>query len=346
MTKNGLEANPPSPPVVVEQATKSFGGDVAVQDLTLTVERATIMGVIGPSGCGKTTFMRMLTGVAPASDGSVRVLGRDPASFTADDRGRIGYMPQIPVLFPQLSMWANLNFVASVYGLSHRGRRRRLMDLLRFVELEPHRHKKLREASGGMQRRLTLAATLVHQPELILLDEPTAGIDPILRDRFWERFRALRDAGHTLVVSTQYVGEAAMCDLVAVMEGGRLIALDAPDALRRRAFGGDVLRIDVAGGSFGAAELLGLRALPGVVSVHRNDETLTVVADDSAAALPAIAEYFRTASIEAGPIEVVTPSYDEVFVKLIAAERAAASAGERASDSAGDRVADAPGVAR
>ncbi len=147
-------------------------------------------------------------------------------------------MPQASVLFPNLSVWSNLQFVASLYAMPVR-RRRRLRELLELVDLWEHRHKRLDQCSGGMQRRAALAATLVNDPELLFLDEPTAGVDPVLRERFWDRFRAVRDTGRTIVVSTQYVGEAAECDLVAVLARGRLIAFATPEDLRRQALGVD-----------------------------------------------------------------------------------------------------------
>jgi ABC-2 type transport system ATP-binding protein len=225
-----------APAICARQVAKSFGDQEALAGIDLDVQPGTILGLIGPSGCGKTTLIRALTGVVTRDAGELTVLGVDPESFSAENRRRFGYMPQMPVLFPNLSLIANVNFIASVYGVPLR-RRRRVREVLEFVDLWQHRHKRLREASGGMQRRLALAATLVHRPELLFLDEPTAGIDPLLRERFWTRYRDLRDHGRTLVVSTQYVGEAAACDLVAVMSEGRVLVVDTPDGLRRAAFG-------------------------------------------------------------------------------------------------------------
>jgi ABC-2 type transport system ATP-binding protein len=181
---------------------KAFGDQVALDSVDLSVSEGSIVGLIGPSGCGKSTLVRVLTGIIRPTAGQVSVFGHDPSSTTAKQRARFGYMPQMPVLFPNLTLWANLNFMASVYGIRLRHRRRHLMQLLDLVDLTDHRHKRLSDASGGMQRRLALAATLVHEPELLFLDEPTAGVDPILRERFWAHFRVLRDAGKTIVVPT------------------------------------------------------------------------------------------------------------------------------------------------
>jgi ABC-2 type transport system ATP-binding protein len=215
---------------------RTFGDTVAVRGVTLEVPPGTIVGLIGPSGCGKTTMMRMLVGLLAPTSGEVRLLGEDPVCASPEVRQRIGFMPQHSVLFPNLSLEANLAFAASLYGVRWRGRKRRLRSLLGFVDLLEQRTTLLSDASGGMQRRLALAATLVHDPELLVLDEPTAGIDPLLRARFWDRFRDLRDEGRTLVISTQYVGEAAECDLVALLVDGELLALDRPEGLAARAY--------------------------------------------------------------------------------------------------------------
>jgi ABC-2 type transport system ATP-binding protein len=216
---------------------KTFDDKVAVRDVTLDIPPGAILGLIGPSGCGKTTLLRLLMGLHRPTEGEVRLFGENPLEASAALRQRVGYMPQHSVLFPNLSLETNLSFAAALYGVRWRRRRARLHELLEFVELLEHRHTLLAHASGGMQRRLSLAATLVHEPELIVLDEPTAGVDPLLRSRFWERFRQLRDEGRSLVVTTQYVGEAAECDQVAVLVDGMLLAVDTPSGLVRRAYG-------------------------------------------------------------------------------------------------------------
>ena len=203
---------------------RTFGDQEVVKGLSFEVERGTIFGIVGPSGGGKTTTVRMLLGVLRPTSGTLTVLGREPARFRRRDRERLGYMPQLFVLFPELSVHENLDFAASVYGMSWFGRGKRLRRVLDLVELWDARKKPAAQLSGGMQRRLQLACTLVHNPEVIFLDEPTAGIDPVLRARFWEHFRELRDAGRTLIVTTQYVTEAEYCDRVLVLKDGQHVA--------------------------------------------------------------------------------------------------------------------------
>src|SRR6266851_583280 len=278
-----------SPVELVIQArglTKKFGDEAAVLDLNLDVPRGAIFGLIGPSGCGKTTTGRLLTGVYLPTAGQVSVLGTAPKHFSSDTRRKLGYMPQQFVLYPNLSVWENLNFSASLYGMGFQ-RGRRLKELLEFVELYPHRNKLARSISAGMQRRLALAATLAHDPQMIFLDEPTAGIDPVLRRKFWDAFQSLKARGHTIVVTTQYVGEAEYCDLVAVMANGRILMVDTPNGLRSRAVGGEIVDLQLAG-AIDQAAVVELRALPYVGRIQfLNDSTLRLIVSDAGTVVPA-----------------------------------------------------------
>jgi len=316
--------------IAARKATKRYGDEVAVESLTLEVETGTTLGVIGPSGSGKTTAVRLLTGIATPTSGEVRVLGTDPAQFTPAQRSRIGYMPQLGVLDPNLSLQENLEFVASLYGLPLR-RRGRLRRALRLVDLEGDARKLLRNASGGMQRRLALAATLLHEPELIFLDEPTAGIDPVLRRSMWDEFGRRSREGRTLVVTTQYVGEAAYCDRVAVLAGGRLLAVDTPWGLRRRAVGGEL--VDLSTVERLSAELVdALAALDGVLRVEHtgvDGRSLRLVVDDAGAALPRVQREVERRGATVASAEPHVPSYDDVFVALVEQSRAPSEPGRR-----------------
>src|SRR5215216_2364237 len=251
------QATLPSTMIRAEQIEKKFAEDVGVFELNFEVPTGTIFGMIGPSGCGKTTTVRLMTGLYKPDRGNLTVINRVPSKFSPHDRERLGYMPQHFVLYPNLTVWENLNFVASLYGMSYFKRRKRLEQALEFVELSDARNRLGSQLSGGMQRRLELACTLVHNPLLIFADEPTAGIDPVLRGKFWDHFRHLRDTGRTLFVTTQYVGEAVYCDMVAVMHAGRLIHIDTPDNLRRAAFGGEIIQLVVEPGqAYDVAKLL------------------------------------------------------------------------------------------
>lgn len=306
--------------VVLASVSKRFGDDLAVDDISLRVATATILGVIGPSGAGKTTTVRMLTGALAPSDGEVRVLGEDPRRFRRQTRERIGYMPQLFTLYPDLTARENVDFVASLFGILWRTRHRRTREVLQLVDLWDARGRRAGALSGGMQRRLELACALVHHPALLFLDEPTAGIDPLLRGRIWDELHRLRDEGRTLIVTTQYVNEAEACDAVALISGGRLVALAPPEELRRSAVGGDVIVIETTAPFDGGM----LRDLAPVRTVEQPDPRhVRVIVDDAAAALPDVVEAVRTRGGEVASASESRPSFDAVFATLVERDRAA-----------------------
>ena len=311
--------------------TKRFDDDVVVDRVTMSIPRGSIFGFIGPSGCGKTTTMRLLLGIYAATGGVVEVLGRSPDHFNTNDRQRIGYMPQLFVMYPDLTVWENVNFAASLYGVPLR-RKDRLHELLDLVELTGHEGKRARNISGGMRQRLSLAAALVHNPELIFLDEPTAGIDPVLRSKFWGHFGTLKEQGRTMFVTTQYVGEAAYCDYVGVMTNGRLLIVDTPDGLRSRALGSHVLRIKPES-LLDYQQLTELRAAPFVrerrVTVNP-DLSLQLVVDDAGTALPAVMSWMDERNVTVAEAGEFNPSFDEVFVMLLEQETARQAEGVHA----------------
>ncbi len=300
---------------------KEFGDHVAVDDVDLVVPAGVVLGIVGPSGCGKTTLMRLITGISRPTSGELEVFGVEPTKLTSTMRRRFGYMPQLPVLFPNLTLWGNLTFAASVYGMPLRGQRKRLKELLDFVDLSAHRNKLLAHCSGGMQRRLTLAATMVHDPELLVMDEPTAGVDPILRARFWEKFRELRDQGKTLLVPTQYVGEAANCDLVAIMSSGRLLTMVAPADMSRFAFDGDPMLV-AFDGRLAGADVARLRDAPFVSSARWVDDGLLVVLEDAERDRDHLNAMLTSIGIDS-TVAPYDASYDDMFVSIIERDRAA-----------------------
>jgi ABC-2 type transport system ATP-binding protein len=297
--------------------TKKFEGQEAIEGVSFEIPPGVIFGFIGPSGSGKTTTVRLLTGIYQPTSGQVQVLGQTPHTFTTATRRRLGYLPQQFVLYPNLSVWENLNFAASLYGMGL-WRGRRLKQLLEFVELQDHGRKLARELSGGMQRRLALASTLTHDPEMLFLDEPTAGIDPILRRKFWDYFKDLQARGRTLFVTTQYMGEAAYCDLVGVMAEGRLLMVETPDGLRRRALGGEVvdMRLRERADEALVHQLRDLPFIHGRVA-WLTDTTLRLIVDDASTAMPALLEWSTAHNLTVESIEEFLPPLDDVFVELM-----------------------------
>lgn len=306
--------------IEAQNLTKTFGEDAAVQSLNLQLPRGTIFGFVGPSGCGKTTTVRLLTGFYKPTSGTLSVLGKAPTEFSKSDREKIGYLTQQFVLYPDLTVWENLNFAASFYGVGI-FRRKRLNKLLDFVELAGDKSKLARDLSGGMKRRLSLAAALVHNPELIFLDEPTAGIDPLLRRKFWDYFKVLQAEGHTLFITTQYVGEAAYCDLVGVMYGGRLLTIETPDELRRKAYGGDVIGIKT-NEEMRFEHRQQLESLPFVRGKTKivSDQEIEVIVNDADTAISLLLEWSQAQKLTVAMMEQKSPSFDDVFIRLIETE--------------------------
>ena len=296
--------------------TKRFGDSAAVEDLTFNVREGEIFGFIGPSGSGKTTTIRLMNGNYQPTEGTATIFGQPAHHMSGRVRESIGYLPQLFILYPNLSVKENLDFSASLYGMSwfHRGKRRR--EVLEFVELWNDRYKLARDISGGMQRRLSLASSLIHNPRLIFLDEPTAGIDPILRAKFWDAFHRLKQEGRTLFVTTQYVTEAEYCDQVAVIDEGRIVAMDTPENLRCNAFGGEL--VEVRSPQIGHATRPLFERVAGVRSIDTSvPGRARLVVDDAPTAMPDIMDTLRSENLEIEGIEQYRPNFDEVFVRLL-----------------------------
>jgi ABC-2 type transport system ATP-binding protein len=223
--------------VELEAVVKTFGPVRALDGITFRVAPGETFGLIGPNGSGKTTVLRLLLGLGRPTSGTVRVLGH--AMPTDRVSGQMGYMPQASALYPDLSAREHLGFFGNLYGLRGRRLRGRIVETLALVELTDRAASPVQTLSGGMRQRLSLACALIHQPRLLVLDEPTVGIDPELRQAFWEYFGQLNQQGVTILVSTHHLDEAARCQRVALLRFGRLLAVDTPAALRRTAGAAD-----------------------------------------------------------------------------------------------------------
>jgi ABC-2 type transport system ATP-binding protein len=325
----GTTAAAPANAIVMSDAGKRYGALVALDGLSLTVPFGTTLGLIGPSGAGKTTTIRLMTGGVAPSRGEIRVLGENPRHFRRQTRERIGYMPQQFVLYPDLTARENVGFVASLFGMLLRRRSHRVREVLELVDLWPARDRRAGDLSGGMQRRLELACALVHEPALLFLDEPTAGIDPLLRKTIWDELHRLRAGGRTLIVTTQYVGEAEECDQVALIASGKLVALAAPERLRQEALGGEVVEIETTR----AFDARALESVPMVRSVRQpGPRDIWVIAEDAGAAMPALVEAVTAAGGEVESAREFRPSFDDVFAELVGRQQAVdAAAGDLAN---------------
>lgn len=328
---NAAQVQPPSPHQEQEQDTnqavtfdrvvKTFGKVEVLHGLTFSVPWGEILGVIGPSGSGKTTTIRMMLGMYETSGGTVRLFGRDPWKLRRGDRERIGYMPQDFVLYPALTVEENLRFAASLYGMPWWETGRRIDQLLTYVDLADARKRRAEDLSGGMRRRLSLAATLMHDPDFLVLDEPTAGIDPILRESIWGGLREARDEGKTMVITTQYVTEAEFCDHVLLIDEGAIIAAGTPAELRRAATGGEMLDLTFDHPRTDIVERL--LKLPFVHEAVILDQpnTVRVVVNDIGTDLPTLTAY---CDLEEGGCLSIDPhvlTFDDVFVRLVSRAR-------------------------
>jgi len=224
----------PDPAIQVEELTRRFGDFTAVDGVSFSVARGEIFGFLGPNGAGKSTTIRMLCALLAPTSGRALVLGRDVAREARRIRQDIGYMSQRFSLYDDLTIEENIDLFGGIYGLSGTGMRERREWALAMARLGDRRSAPTGSLSRGYKQRLALGCALIHQPPLLFLDEPTSGVDPITRRSFWELIRSLAAGGTTVLVTTHYMDEAGNCERLALIDRGRIIALDAPDALRRR----------------------------------------------------------------------------------------------------------------
>ena len=294
----------------LDDVTKRYGAVRALDGLSFDVSPGEMFGLIGPDGAGKTTTIRLLCGLLHAERGSVRILGRDPVRDHHAVTREVGYLSQRFSLYGDLSVDENIAFFAEIHGLwDYEARRTRLLEL---TQLLPFRSRLADRLSGGMKQKLALACTLVHEPRVILLDEPTTGVDPVSRREFWKLLAEFLDQGITILVSTPYLDEAERCHRIALLHEGRLLALDTPDALRRQ-LPGVMVEIIVADQ---AKAVPLLSALPGVVDVHVFGERAHVRLQQGLEGDPArrVAGALEARGFSVHGARVVPASLEDVFI--------------------------------
>jgi len=226
--ENGKEAA-----IAVSQAVKRFGSRTVLAGIDLSIARGELFGLLGPSGSGKTTLVKLITGIDKADEGEIFLLGERMPKLAM--LRRFGYMAQSDALYGELTAKENLLFFASLYGLKGKHRLERIARVMEIVRLSDHLNKPVQAYSGGMKRRLSLAAALLHEPELLVLDEPTVGIDPLLRQSIWQELTAMQRGGTTILLTTHVMDEADRCGRIGLIREGRLIAADTPEAVKREA---------------------------------------------------------------------------------------------------------------
>lgn len=215
--------------VEVKNIEKTFGKTIAVDDISFEVEKGEVFGLIGPDGAGKTTLFRMLTTLLKPEKGYAKVLGFDIIKDYKQIRKRVGYMPGRFSLYQDLSVEENLKFFATIFGTTIEENYDLIKDI--YVLLEPFKKRKAGKLSGGMKQKLALSCALIHKPDVLFLDEPTTGVDPVSRNEFWEMLYKLKEQGITILVSTPYMDEASLCDRVALMQKGKALDIDTPEKI-------------------------------------------------------------------------------------------------------------------
>src|SRR6266568_1878508 len=263
-TASGLTSTNTGPAIEVQNLCKSFGNFRAVDHLTLSVMQGEIFGLLGPNGSGKTTTINMISGLSVPTSGEVRVMGNDVRHNARQVHQILGSVPQETALYEELTAWANMDFHADLFGIPRKQKKERITELLELVQLLDRKDSRVGTFSGGMKRRLALARALLHDPQLIYLDEPTLGVDVQARRAIWNYILYLREQGKTVLITTNYLEEAqTLCDRLAIIDHGKLVVMDAPQKLKQL-YGERVVEIETTAPSHAAAQI---RALPGVKDV-------------------------------------------------------------------------------
>jgi len=296
--------------VLVENLSRHFGSFRAVDDITFEVQAGEIFGFLGANGAGKSTTIRMLCGILPPSSGRARVLGIDIAENPGGVKQSIGYMSQRFSLYGDLTVEENINFAAGIRCLAGDSLRRRKDQILRETGLSSDRRIRTDKLPGGVKQRLALSCSLIHDPRLIFLDEPTAGVDPASRRMFWDLIREMKERGRTVFVTSHYMDEVEQCDRIALMNRGRIDALDSPQALRAGILPGPVLEVQ-GGNNIGTL----LEAWK-----HRSDEIVRIdpFGRGYHVVIRGKAQAFQRALREKGcDVRIVPASLEDVFVYVI-----------------------------
>jgi ABC-2 type transport system ATP-binding protein len=303
--------------VTVEALRKKFGEEVAVQEVSFEVDRGRLFGLVGADGAGKSTLMRMLTTLIPPDGGEAFVLGRSIRIDLRFIRSHIGFMPQHFSLYGDMSVAENLHFFADIFGVAGAGRRERINRLLDFSRLGPFKRRPAAKLSGGMKQKLALCCALVHSPEVLILDEPTTGVDPVSRREFWKILTDLRDGGITILLATPYMDEANWCDELVFMHRGKLLCRGAPEALID-GYEGAVFRISGAdeGGMLHCPATV---ALPeGIESVYPSGGALRVVSCHHESDADALLHRVKEVIPQAAAIERCRPDMEDLFFHHVA----------------------------
>ena len=302
--------------IVTKNLTKRFGEFTAVDEVSFDVHPGEIFGFLGPNGSGKTTTIRMMLGLLIPTNGYVEVLGIPVQEHPEGIRGRVGYMSQRFSLYNDLTVLQNLRFYGTAYGLSSKGLKKQIDRALEMAGLEGRENVRTRELSGGWRQRLALGAAILHEPEVLFLDEPTAGVDPLSRREFWELLYWLVTEGVTVFVTTHYMDEAEHCHRLALIQRGQIIASGSPEELRYQGMSGQVLEIAPSDSALATKVLRAAKAEGklDLESVELYGSLVHVTAEDVESLQEEIDLELGRSDIESGRMAVIEPSLEDVFI--------------------------------
>ncbi|MCC6496172.1 MAG: ABC transporter ATP-binding protein [Propionibacteriaceae bacterium] len=301
---------------------RSFGDTLAIEDLDLEVAAGAVFGLLGPDGAGKSTLIRMLATVLTPTAGDATVFGHSVVHERGAITPRIGYMSQRFSMYPDLSVAENLEFFATVRGVSRADRRSRAASLLESMGLAEFTKRQAQYLSGGMKQKLMLATTLMHEPDLLLLDEPTTGVDPVSRREFWRILAGLHREGKTVLVATPYMDEAERCTHVAFLDQGRIKQSGTPEEIKAQVPG---RLVEVTTGNPRAA-MAALKDVPGVTSVHLLGDVVRVLWDDTGDPAPELLAALAAARMNSAGVREVAADMETVFAFLAESDHAVAEA--------------------
>jgi ABC-2 type transport system ATP-binding protein len=313
--------NEQHPAIIAQNLTKRFGDFTAVNGVNFEVNPGEIFGFLGPNGSGKTTSIRMMLGLMKPTAGKVEVLNMDVSESAGKIRPRVGYMSQRFSLYNDLTVMQNLKFYGAAYGLSNAELQASIDDALVRAGLEGRENAKTKDLSGGWRQRLALSAAILHRPEVIFLDEPTAGVDPVSRRAFWDLLYKLISEGITVFVTTHYMDEAEHCHRLAFIQRGKIIAYGSPAEIKSEMMRGQVLEISPSDAVGAVKELRAAQesgTLP-IEEVELYGSLVHVVAPDMKKHQTAIKKVLKEASISVGQMSIIEPSLEDVFISAVKA---------------------------
>jgi ABC-2 type transport system ATP-binding protein len=299
--------------IKITNLTRKFKENIALDSINLTINEGELFGLVGPDGAGKTTLLRTLAGLLGITGGEVREAGYELHKNSEAVKSKIGYMAQEFSLYGKLSVLENLQFFGEMYDVSPAQQKERIPDLLAFAQLTDFTDRRAAKLSGGMKKKLALACTLLHQPPILLLDEPTTGVDPVSRREFWNILNDLHLRGTTIIVSTPYMDEADRCSKVGLIYQGKIVECDSPEIIRNK-IGGEVIKVITHDWQIAREIILPLK---GTLEVQTYGEALHILVDSADKRINIIKKTLQKNNISIVEIRVIKPRMEEAFISLI-----------------------------